>query len=63
MPKSNKNKVRFGLFYVSHGNWVGPYGGKTFTEYSLNRRPISSDLKWIKNYVLKSRCKIEAVDV
>lgn len=67
MSKSNKQKetatTRFGVYYRSHGNWTGPYAGKTFTRYSLSRRPISADLSWIKNRVLKSRIKIMPVNV
>lgn len=58
MPKTKKNSTRFGLFYRSNGRWAGPYAGATFTAYTLGRKPISTDVHWLKNYVLKSRIKV-----
>ena len=60
MAKSNK--PRFGLFYMSNGRWTGPYGGMTFTKHTLNRQPISGDVQWLKNRVLKSRIQIRKVE-
>jgi hypothetical protein len=57
MTKS-KNKQRFGVFYISNGRWTGPYAGLSFTQHSLDRNPIRSDISWLKNYVLKSRIEL-----
>jgi len=59
MAKSNNTK-RFGIFYKSHGKWTGPYAGATFTEYSINRNPIKSDIKDLKS-ILKSKVQIRPV--
>jgi len=61
--KSNKrkNQTRYGVFYRSNGRWVGPYQGRTFTEYTINREPIKSDIRWFANHLLKSRIKIQSV--
>ena len=59
MRKSNKQ--RFGVFYVSHGKWTGPYAGMSFTKHMLSRQPIKGDVSWIKNYVLKSRIQLRPV--
>ena len=57
--KQNKSQQpRFGLFYRSHGKWTGPYAGKTFTAYSINRNPMKADMAELKNRVLKSRVQI-----
>jgi len=59
---SNKSsKQRFGIFYRSHGKWTGPYAGLTFTQYSLSRKPVSSDIKWLKNRTLKQRIQLRPV--
>lgn len=53
---------RYGIFYRSNGRWTStPYGGFTFTKFTLNRRPLKEDLNTIKNYVLKSRMVIRPV--
>ena len=57
---SKSNKQRFGLFYKSHGNWTGPYGGMTFTKYAVTRNPVKSDLELLKK-VLKSRVQVRPV--
>jgi hypothetical protein len=57
----SKNKQRFGLFYMSNGRWTGPYAGLSFTQHSLERNPIRSDIGYIKNYVLKSRIEMRKV--
>lgn len=54
----NKTQNRLGLFYRSHGRWIGPYKNYTFTEKSIGRNPIKGDISLIKNHVLKSRIKI-----
>jgi hypothetical protein len=54
----NKNQKRLGLFYRSNGRWAGPYLGITFTAYTWNRNPIKSEVRGLKNYVLKSRVKL-----
>lgn len=59
---TQKNKqTRYGVFYKSNGRWVGPYQGRTFTEHTINREPIKSDIRWFANHLLKSRIKIEPV--
>jgi len=50
------NKTRYGIFYRSNGRWTStPYAGFTFTQYTLDRRPLKEDLNTLRNYVLKSR--------
>lgn len=57
-----KNNTRFGLFYRSNGRWTGPYGGRTFTAYSINRNPVKNTVWWLRNYVLKSRVEFRKVE-
>ena len=59
MAKSNK--VRYGIFYKSHGKWTGPYAGMTFTKYTWSRKPATTDLNILKNRILKSRVKLAPV--
>lgn len=59
--KTQKNK-RFGIYYKSHGKWIGPFSGKTYTMTSLNREPLKSAIPWLKNYGLKSKISIRPVN-
>ena len=55
----NKPKAKkYGVYYVSHGKWIGPYLGKTFSQSAINRNPFKSDIKVLKNRILKSRVKL-----
>lgn len=57
-------KVRYGLFYKSHGQWTRvPYSGTTFTEYQISRNPVKRDIATLKNNVLKSKIKLLPVEV
>jgi len=58
MTNQKQKQQRFGVFYRSNGRWSGPYSGMTFTKYSIERNPIKSDIREIRNYVLKSRVKV-----
>ena len=59
MRNTQQKPQRYGIFYRSNGRWTStPYMGATFTEYTLNRRPINEDIRQIRNRVLKSRVKI-----
>jgi len=60
MTKSKQQ--RFGLFYRSNGRWTGPYAGMSFTAFSLKRNPVKGDVSWLKNYILKSRIQLRAVE-
>lgn len=55
---ATKNKTRLGIFYRSNGRWVGPYMGVTFTPYTLGRNPVKTELKVIRNEVLKSKVRL-----
>jgi hypothetical protein len=58
MP-NKKQAVRYGIFYRSNGRWTtSPYGGFTFTRYTMNRRPLRQDLATLRNYVLKSKMMV-----
>ena len=55
----NNTQARYGIFYRSNGRWTtSPYMGVTFTQYTINRRPLTEDIRMLKNKVLKSRIKI-----
>lgn len=55
----NNTQARYGIFYRSNGRWTtSPYMGVTFTQYTINRNPIKTDIKQLRNEVLKSRIKI-----
>ena len=60
MAKQNKAQ-KFGIFYKSHGRWIGPYLGVTFSEYSSKRNPLKDDINYWKNYTLKSKVKLMPV--
>lgn len=59
MGKS-KNKQRFGVFYKSHGKWTGPYAGATFTEYTVTRNPVKTEIQLLKS-ILKSQVEVRPV--
>ena len=53
-PKAKK----YGVYYVSHGKWIGPYLGKTFSKSAIDTLPFKNDFKVLKNRILKSRVKL-----
>lgn len=54
-----KNKAkRYGMFYMSHGRWIGPYKGLTFTKWSTTRNPVKSRIANLRNNVIKQRVKV-----
>lgn len=59
--KAQKTK-RFGIYYKSHGKWIGPYAGKVYTMTSINREPLKSAIPWLKNYGLKSKVALRQVN-
>lgn len=59
--KTQKNKVRYGVFYRSSGRWIGPYHGKTYSASAVTRNPFKSDVKFLKNYVLKAKVAVMTV--
>ena len=61
MATKKTTQKRLGLFYRSNGRWTGPYAGVTFTAYTWSRNPIKSDLKEVKNNILKSRVRLAPV--
>ena len=59
--KNNQTKTRYGVFYKSNGKWIGPYKGKTMTEYTISRKPMQKEISIIKNYILKTKVKVMPV--
>ncbi len=56
---NKKQPLRYGIFYRSNGRWTTtPYAGFTFTQYSMNRRPLKETLNTLRNHVLKSKIKV-----
>ena len=64
MRNTQQKPQRYGIFYRSNGRWTStPYMGATFTQYTINRRPINEDIRILSNHVLKSRVRILPVEV
>ena len=61
MSQNKANTTRYGIFYRSRGKWIGPYGGQTYTEYSIGRNPVKSHINTLKNYVLKTKVRVSPV--
>lgn len=61
MSQNKANTTRYGIFYRSRGKWIGPYGGKTYSAYSVNRNPVLSEIQTLKNYVLKTKVRVAPV--
>ena len=55
---TKSNNPYYGIYYISHGKWTGPYMGKTYTLRGLTRQPLKDGLQWLKNKHLKSRIHI-----
>lgn len=55
MNKTNKNTPRYGLFYKSRGEFVGPYRNQTYT------LPLAKAAKATAKKVLKSIVLIRRV--
>jgi hypothetical protein len=58
---SKKSTPKFGLFYRSQGRMTGPYRGITRTLRGWTRQPISGDVTYLKNNILKSRIEFRQV--
>lgn len=66
--KSNKNtnrtrkqNNRIAIFYKSHGKYIGPYGGETFSKKVIDMMQREGTFNYISNYILRSPLQFREV--
>jgi hypothetical protein len=53
--KSNrKPRNRIAIYYKSHGQFIGPYNGMTFSQKEISGLSEDGTLNHVSNYVLRS---------
>jgi hypothetical protein len=51
---NRRPRNRFAIFYKSHGDYIGPYGGRTFSMQQVRQMKVNGMLTDISNYILRS---------
>lgn len=53
--RSNRRpRNRLAIFYKSHGEYIGPYNGITFSKRQISKLREDGTLQYVSNYVLRS---------
>ncbi len=57
--KSNRRpRNRIAIFYKSHGEYIGPYNGMTFSKREIRSLREDGTLQFVSNYVLRSPLRL-----
>ena len=54
MKNRKKTVTRYAIFYKSHGEYIGPYRGDTFSKRRVSEMKRDGELNFLSNYVLRS---------
>ena len=58
MNKKSTRQTKYGIFYKSHGEYIGPYAGMLLSKQELTKWQKNGDLKVLKNETLRSKIEI-----